>query len=213
MTSKDSYDGQADGIAQERLRDGCRPPRLTDWWLFLRKFIRHGTAIGAVAPSSMWMARAVLKGIDFDKARFIVELGPGTGPISAELRRRAHAKCRLFLVERDADFRNRLKERFPNDEVIQGDACDLELFLARCGVQTVDHIVSGLPLPWFTPQDRERLLDASRKCLAIEGSFRQLTYMPWVHGHVYRRYFHEIRTRLVFRNLPPAAVYVCQGPR
>jgi phospholipid N-methyltransferase len=97
--------------------------------------------------------------------------------------------------------------------VIQGDACDLELFLTQRGVRTVDHIVCGLPLPWLTPRDRERLLDASRKCLALEGSFRQLTYMPWAHGRVYRRYFHDIHTRLVLCNLPPAGVYVCRKPR
>src|SRR5437870_4681725 len=46
-----------------------------DWWLFLTKFFRHGTAIGAVAPSSSWLARKLVHDIDFSQPSCIVELG------------------------------------------------------------------------------------------------------------------------------------------
>ena len=56
-----------------------------DWWLMLRKFFQRGRVIASVAPSSRYMARAILRGINFETAGCIVELGAGTGPITAEL--------------------------------------------------------------------------------------------------------------------------------
>src|SRR5579885_1968630 len=64
-----------------------RPQDVTspDWWLMLRKFAQHGTSIASFVPSSRFLARMTCKGIDYDAARCIVELGAGTGPITQEL--------------------------------------------------------------------------------------------------------------------------------
>jgi phospholipid N-methyltransferase len=187
-----------------------RPP---DWWLFFTKFLRHGTAIAAFVPSSPWLARGVVRGIDFTRARCVVELGAGTGPITAELLGRCAGRCRVLIVERDADFCRRLRDRFPSADVLQADACDLECLLAERGVDTIDHILCGLPLPSFKGADRDRILDVVRRRLAPDGTFRQLTHMPWVYYPLYRRYFDQVQFHLVFRNLPPAGYYICRRPR
>jgi phospholipid N-methyltransferase len=178
----------------------------------LTKFFRHGTVVGAVTPSSRWLARAMLRDIDLTSAGCIVELGAGTGAITAELFHRPIRCGRLILVERDADFCRRLEQRFPQAEVVQADARELETILHPRGVERVDHILCGLALPWFSPANRHRILDASRRLLTRTGSFRQLTYMPWIHTHVYRRYFEQVRFRFVCRNLPPGGCYVCRHP-
>lgn len=187
-------------------RSRCVP----DWWLLLSKFLRQGTAIAALAPSSRWLARAVVHGLNFAQARCIVELGAGTGPITAELLRHS-GTCRTLIVERDADFCHRLRTRFPRAEIVQADAHDLERLLDERGLATVDHVVSGLPLPSFPADDRDRLLGAIGRRLAPQGTLRQLTHMPWVYYHLYRGYFHEVLFRLVPFNLPPGGVYVCRG--
>lgn len=184
---------------------------VSDWWLLLSKFLRQGTSIAALAPSSRWLARAVVHGIHFAQARCIVELGAGTGPITTELLRWAGTSCRTLIIERDVDFCERLRARFPEAEIIQGDAHDLEHLLDQRGLATVDHIVSGLPLPSFPAADRDRLLRSIGRRLAPQGTLRQLTHMPWVYYHLYRGYFDEVLFRLVPFNLPPGGVYVCRG--
>jgi phospholipid N-methyltransferase len=181
--------------------------------LFLGKFFRHGTTIGAVTPSSRWLARAMLDGIDWRAARCVVELGAGTGAVTAELLRRAGGACRVLIVERDADFCGHLKRQFPAAEVALADARDLERLLAERQITQVDHVLCGLALPWFSPADRHTILDGSRRRLHPGGSFRQLTYMPWVHTRVYARYFGQVGFRFVWRNLPPGGCYVCRCPR
>jgi phospholipid N-methyltransferase len=85
------------------------PPPRPDWRLFLTKFLKHGRAIAALAPNSPWLSRELVRGIDFGGARAVVELGAGTGPVTAELLRSAPAACRLVIVERDPDFCRRLR--------------------------------------------------------------------------------------------------------
>lgn len=186
--------------------------RSPDWLLFLTKFLQQGTGIAALAPSSRWLARAVIRGIDFTQARWVVELGAGTGPITAELLHQASGRCRALIVERDGDFCDRLRRRFPQAEVIQADAADLDRLLAERRIEAVDHIISGLPLPSFPAAERDGLLGVVGRRLTPAGTFRQLTHMPWVYHTLYRRYFGEVRFRLVPFNFPPGGVYVCRKP-
>ncbi len=182
-----------------------------DWWLMFRKFLQRGRVIASFAPSSRYMARAVTRDIVFETARCIVELGAGTGPITAELLHRVKPHTRLLILELDADLCTRLRRRFPNAEIIEGDAANLGQMLDERGIDKVDHIISGLPLPSVPEPIRDRILDVSARRLRPDGSFRQLTVMPWVYYKMYRRYFEDVRFRMVFRNLPPGGVYVCKG--
>lgn len=184
-----------------------------DWWLFFTKFLRQGTAIAAFVPSSRWLARAAVQGIDLANAHCIVELGAGTGPITAELARRVGPQCRLVVIEREADFCDRLHSRFPATEIVQADVADLDHILTERGITTVDHFISGLPLPSFPPPLREKILQTAVRWLRPEGTFRQLTHMPWVYYKLYRGYFAEVGFRLVPLNFPPGGIYICQGWR
>jgi phospholipid N-methyltransferase len=188
-------------------------PRSPDWWLFFTKFLQQGKAIASVAPSSPWLARALVRGIDFSQARCVVELGAGTGPITAELLRSVGPGCRLVIVERDADFCQRLRLRFPRADVVQSDAAELETLLDERRLAYVDHVISGLPLPSFPAGERDRLLEVVARKLTPGGTFRQLTHMPWVYYRLYRRYFSDVEFCFVPLNIPPGGYYICRGYR
>lgn len=192
-----------------------QPPRGRgpDWWLFARKFLTQGRAVASVAPSSRQMARATLAGIDWDAARCVVELGAGTGPITAELVARARPQTRLVVVEIDPEMCGRLRARFPHVEVVQGDAGHLDKLLADRGISQVDHVIGGLPLPSFPAPLRNAVMAASARVLGSAGTFRQLTVMPLVYYRLYARSWSEIAFRFVPLNLPPGGVYVCRGYR
>ena len=181
---------------------------MSDFTLFLGKFLRQGTAIASLAPSSPWLSRCTVRNIDWDRAKVLVELGAGTGPITQELLRVLPPTCRALIIERDPDFCVRLRERFPagqhpHAEVLQADAADLDRLLLERGIEQVDHFLCGLPLPSFPPALRDRVLEVVRNRLAPAGTFRQLTNMPWIYYKLYRRYFSQVQFKLVFRNLPP----------
>ena len=52
---------------------------------FLHEFIKHPKHTGAIAPSSKILAKKMVDVIDFNKAKCIVELGPGTGVLRKRL--------------------------------------------------------------------------------------------------------------------------------
>ena len=189
---------------------------MNDFSLFLGKFLKHGTAIASLAPSSPWLSRTTVRNVDWERARVLVELGAGTGPITRVLAERKHPDCRLVVLERDPDFSRVLRERFrdrPNLDIVEGDCRDLATILAQRGIAHADTIISGLPVPSF-PKDLQRdLFRVVRQVLAPSGWFNQITEMPLVYWRFYRRFFDEVHFAFEPRNLPPAGAYFCRGPK
>ena len=100
-------------------------PTGPDWWLMTSRFFKHGTTIASFAPSSKYLARATIGGIDFESARCIVELGAGTGPITAEILRRARPNTKVVVVELMPEFCDRLRAKFPAADIVEGDQPEL----------------------------------------------------------------------------------------
>jgi phospholipid N-methyltransferase len=182
----------------------------------MKAFLTQGKRIASFAPSSRFMARKILDGIDWNKTRTIVELGAGTGPITAAMVKAARPDTRLIVIELDPTLCGRLRDRFrdaPNVDVILGDATRFGDLLTERGIPKVDHVLSGLPLPSFPDAARDAVLEVSARTVVDGGTFRQLTVMPMIYYKLYRRYFEDVRFRFVPFNLPPGGVYVCRGYR
>jgi len=194
----------------------ARAPKGPDWWLMMKAFLTQGKRVASFAPSSRFMARKILDGIDWTRTRTIVELGAGTGPITTAMVKAARPDTKLVVIELDPTLCGRLRDRFrdaPNVDVILGDATKFGELLAERGIPKVDHVLSGLPLPSFPAAARDAVLEVSARTLSEGGTFRQLTVMPMIYYKLYRRYFEEVRFRFVPFNLPPGGVYVCRGYR
>jgi phosphatidylethanolamine/phosphatidyl-N-methylethanolamine N-methyltransferase len=192
---------------------------MNDAALFLGKFLSgliRGNPIASLAPSSRWLSRTTVRNIDWDRAEHLIELGAGTGPITRVLAERARPGSRVLVVERDRDFARLLRDRFgslPHFEIVEGDAVDLAVILADRGISQVDHVISGLPVPSFPRQRRDALFRVVRSILRPEGTFNQITEIPWLYWPLYRRYFQHVQFAFEPRNMPPSGAYFCRGPK
>src|SRR5262245_55840283 len=72
--------------------------------LFARNFLKHPKMLGSLIPSSRYLASHLLEQIDFDRARFIVEYGPGIGNITQELLKRMTPQSKLIVIETNEEF-------------------------------------------------------------------------------------------------------------
>ena len=131
--------------------------RLDDEVRFIRTWIEKPLSIGAVTPSGKALARTMAGYVDPARPGPIVELGPGTGPVTEALRGAGVDPSRLVLVEFNPTFCRLLRERLSQATVVQGDAYSLK---AASGLlqEPAAAVVSGLPLFTKPLQMRLRLL-------------------------------------------------------
>ena len=187
---------------------------MSDFSLFLGKFLRHGTAIASFAPSSRWLSRTTVRNVDWERVKILVELGAGTGPITRVLSEKAIPGCKVIVLERDADFARLLRERFAKRddfEIIEGDVRDLAGMLADRKISRVDHVISGLPVPSFPKELQRDLFRVVGAVLDPSGTYNQITEMPFVYWGFYKRFFQEVKFAFEPRNFPPAGAYFCRG--
>jgi len=181
---------------------------LSDEHSFLRRFLGDPKRTGAVAPSSPFLAREMARAVDPHEPGVVVELGPGTGPVTKALIARGVGRERLLLVEYDPHFCKLLAERY-RARVVRGDAYALETTLGGHVVGPVAAVVSSLPLLNERPERRLRLLDEAFALMGPNGVFVQFTYglgMPVPRELLAGRYVARSGAPIL-RNLPPASVW------
>src|SRR6202453_3785635 len=115
---------------QGRALDKTGRRGLADSARFLKTLIATPRLTGAVAPSGRALARAMAAAAGSPPPGLVVELGPGTGPVTQALIEAGMVSERLVLIEYDPSFCRMLERRFEGVRVIQGDAYDLPHTLA-----------------------------------------------------------------------------------
>ena len=185
--------------------------RLDDEVKFIRSWIEKPISTGAVMPSSRVLARAMARYVDPQSNGPVIELGPGTGPVTQALVRQGIDPARLILVEFNPDFCRLLRTRYPAATVVQGDAYRLRRLLESHVDEPAAAVVSGLPLVTKPLRTRLRLISDAMTLLAVGAPFVQFTYamlppipkeLSGVRGEA---------SELIWMNLPPARVWVYRG--
>src|SRR6516164_9656000 len=182
--------------------------RLDDEVRFIRSWIERPLSIGAVTPSGKMLARAMARYVDPDSDGPVVELGPGTGPVTAALVEAGVAPSRLVLVEFNPAFCRILRARYPDATLVQGDAYSLRRLLEALLIQPAAAVVSGLPLVTKPLKMRLRLVRDAFDLMLPGAPFVQFTYS--VASPLPRRVggFSSEASERIWMNIPPARVWV-----
>lgn len=186
--------------------------RLADEARFIKRWLDNPKATGAVSPSGRFLARAMASYVDPKSTGPIIELGPGTGPVTEALLERGIAQDRLVLVEYDASFCKLLARRFPKAQIVQGDAYRLAHTLGPVLRERAACVVSSLPLLTRPERGRLNLLREAFDQMEPDGSFIQFTYglaspVPLT-SRLSGLRFRAEASHSVWLNLPPARVWV-----
>lgn len=182
--------------------------RLDDEVHFIRSWIEKPLATGAVMPSGRVLARTMARYVDPNTSGPVIELGPGTGPVTAALVKRGIDPARLILVEFNPVFCRLLRSRYPAATVVQGDAYRLRPLMENLVREPAAAVVSGLPLVTKPLRTRLRLMSDALALLAPGAPFVQFTYamVPPI-----PKALSGVKTEaseLIWMNLPPARVWV-----
>ncbi|WP_243374957.1 class I SAM-dependent methyltransferase [Microvirga solisilvae] len=182
--------------------------RFQDEARFLRSWLERPLAIGAITPSGKILARTMASYVDPRIPGPVIELGPGTGPVTDALIRRGIEQERLILVEFNPEFCRLLKRRFPKATIIQGDAYDLTETLSGILKEPAAATVSSLPLFTKPMDQRLDLLEAAQTLMNPGAPFIQFTYavVPPIPSR--SDAYKTKASNRIWRNLPPARVWV-----
>jgi phospholipid N-methyltransferase len=178
---------------------------------FLRHFVRDPGLTGSLVPSSRFLMKRMLRPVDWDRARVIVELGPGLGGFTKEMLHRMHRDAALIAFEMNQDFVESLREALPDRRliVLHASAADAIAELQRLGYDGADAIISSLPFANMPDAVRLTILNQVHRLLRPQAKFvlyqYRLVLLPLLQS-----IFPSIERDFEPINIPPAHVFICQ---
>ncbi|MCE4222872.1 phospholipid methyltransferase [Methylobacterium sp. C25] len=193
---------------------GERREALEDDARFLRSWFERPLVTGSVTPSGKMLARTMASYVDPRMNGPVVELGPGTGPVTEALVRRGIDQERLILVEFNPGFCELLRSRFPRATVLQGDAYRIRDTLKGLLEVPCAATISSLPLFTKPLEQRMDLLQSAHDLMHPGAPFVQFTYavVPPIPAKCEAGSYTASRSNKVWLNLPPARVWVYRRP-
>lgn len=212
--------------------------RVRPFWshnlVFLSQVLSSFSTVGAVAPSSRLMAKAIVHPLQDRPERpiSVLEVGAGTGVFTARILESLGPGDRLDIYESNPRFCGYLS-RFLQDQDLQarGIRCNLHSADVRQLEQArpYDFIVCGLPFNSFDVETVDEILETLMSHLAATGVF---AYFEYSLSHRVRARFlkaadrdrllkvnsrignfarkHQFGSRRVWWNFPPAKARFCR---
>ena len=200
---------------------------------FLKQTFRAFRTTGAVAPSSPFLARAMVRDLP-PKGKApavcrVLEVGAGTGAFTKAIVRRLDGHGRLDLWEINPHFCAHLRRLMQSHAHFKRMGARIELregdIRALPAEPVYDCILSGLPLNNFTPAEVRGFMLHFKHLLKPGGTLTYFEYLairrlqtPFV-GHENRKRLngvaqvvrdlvlrHQVREEFVALNVPPAVV-------
>jgi phosphatidylethanolamine/phosphatidyl-N-methylethanolamine N-methyltransferase len=174
--------------------------------LFFRRWAANPLRMGSVVPSSPALCRRVVRLAWPAAGRVVLELGAGTGVISAALLAAGLPPERLVMVEIDPAMARMLRERFPAATVIEGDARQLPKLLPERFRGRIGSVICGVPLVLLAHEQQRAFIDAITAVAPGRG-FLHYSYCATSPLSRRRHKLHGRREAWTPLNLPPASVW------
>jgi phosphatidylethanolamine/phosphatidyl-N-methylethanolamine N-methyltransferase len=183
---------------------------------FIKQFVCHPTQTGAIWPSSLELAHAITDAAGLKEASVIVEWGSGTGVFTEMVLQKKQKNALFFAMELNPEFVETTQTRCPSAKIYHASATETPKYLALNNASQCDTVICGLPWAAFDESLQDALLDALLNILRPGARFLTFAYLQGLllpAGRRFRqklrsRFSHVATTRTVWRNTPPAFVYI-----
>jgi phosphatidylethanolamine/phosphatidyl-N-methylethanolamine N-methyltransferase len=186
---------------------------MNDFFKFALAALRQPAAVGTLFPATQYLAAEMVRGVKFKDTDYIVELGPGTGPITKAIDELLVKKDRFVGIDLHQDLIPILRTNFPHLRFEQGSAEHISTFMPSD--QKATYVFSSLPWAIFPLDLQNRIMAEIAKVLAPDG---KLIAYGCSHGllsptsihfqNQMRKHFKSVnRSSPVWLNIPPASVF------
>jgi phospholipid N-methyltransferase len=177
---------------------------------FALNFFRHPYMLGSLVPSSRFLVDDVMSQVDWDRAKVVVEYGPGVGTITQEALRRMRPDATLIAIELNPNFSRFLEGEIqdPRFRVVHGSALDVCEVLSNLNLPNADYIISGIPFSSMRASLRRGIAREARRALKPEGALVVYQFtrvaLPYLESN-----FTSVRKAFQPLNILPAHIFYC----
>ncbi|MBS0578969.1 MAG: methyltransferase domain-containing protein [Proteobacteria bacterium] len=167
--------------------------------------------LGSIVPSSRFLIRQLLEPINWNRARVIVEYGPGVGNFTTEVLRQMRSDAVLIAIEMNPEFVRYLRATIsdPRLHLVQGSAAEVDCVLRRLGVTRADYIISGIPFSTIAAGERDTILRKTVEVLEPGGAFLLYQFSKRIMAEL-QRVFGYVGRQFQPLNVLPAYLFICQ---
>lgn len=178
--------------------------------VFARNFFKNPRMLGSVIPSSRYLVTQLLRNIDFERARVIVELGPGVGTISAHILQRMRGDGTLLAFEINDDFVRHLNTNFtdPRLRVQHRSGAEVNEAIRELSLPKADYVIAGIPFSIMSDEDRMAVLRNCHEALNPGGVMLVYQFSGKVRADLEKLY-PRVDRMFEPRNILPAQVFRC----
>ena len=178
--------------------------------LFVRNFLKYPAMQGSLIPSSHFLVNGILRQVDWERARILVEFGPGVGTMTQEILRRMHPDATLVTIELNPEFVHFLQDEIADSRlrVVHGSAAEVLRILHDMNFFRADYIISSLPYTTMGDALRREIMQESRRVLSSDGSLLFFQYSTAILPSL-RSSFSSVRQEFELLNFPPALIFNC----
>lgn len=177
---------------------------------FIGEFFKERRVVGAISPSSKFLMKRMVAPVDFDKAKVIVELGPGNGVFTKGILDRMAPDAKLLSFELNRSFYEHIKATIKDDRLllINDTAEKIGDYLNEHGYNKADYIISSLPFTVIPKEIKTPIIDNCVSYLKDDGMFVQFQYSLNAMRMLNDK-FKNVKLDFTPLNFPPAFVYKC----
>ena len=167
--------------------------------------------LGSLIPSSRFLVNHVLSQVEWQRARVLLEYGPGVGTFTAEILRRMRPDAVLVALETNSDFVRFLRGKLQDDRlhVIHGSAADADAALAQLKLSRADYVISGIPYTTMPSEVRDLILRKTHSVLDLNGAFLVYQFTRTVLPYL-RQVFGSVHQEFEPLNVMPARLFYCR---
>lgn len=176
--------------------------------VFFKSLLKAPLKTGAFFPSSKNLANSISNFVSIpEPGEYVIELGAGTGRLTAALLERDIPSSQLIILEMQPSLAQFLRKAFPLVTIIEGNATDLLNVLPEKVVGNIKTIVSGIPMVNLRFHEQQQIVTAIKSVMKTNGSLLQFTYRPGSPLPSSKLALSQRYLGHVLLNMPPAAIW------
>ena len=183
--------------------------KIKDHIEFIYQFFNKPSLVGAIMPSSKFLARNIVNFINFKRKNLvIIEYGPGTGPFTAEIVKKLKDGDKLLLIEQNKKFIENLVQKYNRYQqltIIEGSVSNVKTILEENKIKQVDYIVSGIPFSSIPKEVTLDIMEITQSIMNNQSLFITFQYST-LKLKLFKRYFDIVSKKFILSNVPSAYI-------